>query len=329
MFELHRLPVSSALLRGNPCGDPHERTLLVLTPPGTAAADPLPVVWVFPAHGGSQGGLLANDPWREGFAERAGRLLAAGTMAPVRLALPDLFTRFGGSQVIDSPATGPYERHLWEELKPLLERRFATTGHGVTGHSSGGYGALVQAMRHPEIVRACACHAGDMLFEYGYLGDFPKAATRLRAEGGPEKFLAAFQAAAKKQDGRWLTAMNVLAMAACYSPEPGAPLHLALPFDPETAELREDVWRRWLAHDPVRLLDHAPARAALASLKLLFLDAGNRDEWNLHWGARAFTKRLRSEGIAHTYEEFDDGHMGTSYRFDRSLPLLARALTGA
>ena len=36
--------------------------------------------------------------------------------------------------------------------------------------------------------------------------------------------------------------------------------------------------------------------------------------------------RLKTLGIAHEYEEFDDGHMGISYRFDVSLPKLAAAL---
>ena len=35
---------------------------------------------------------------------------------------------------------------------------------------------------------------------------------------------------------------------------------------------------------------------------------------------------LNAHGITHLYEEFDDGHMGTAYRFDRSLPLLVEAL---
>jgi hypothetical protein len=31
-------------------------------------------------------------------------------------------------------------------------------------------------------------------------------------------------------------------------------------------------------------------------------------------------------GISHEYEEFDDGHMNTSYRYEVSLPRLAKAL---
>lgn len=327
MYTLHAIPVDSALLRGNPLGDPHARELLVLAPPDTTR--PLPAIWLFPGFSGSQGGFLANDPWREGLRERASRLLASGAMPPALLVLPDLFTRFGGSQCLDGAATGPYATHVWEELRPALEARFPVRAHGVCGHSSGGYAALVHAMRYPAHVRAAACHAGDMLFEYAYLPDFPKAAARLRQDGGVVPFLAAFDAAPKKLDGRWLTTMNILAMAACYSPDAAEPAGFALPFDPDTCELRPDVWARWLANDPVRLVDEPAPREALAGLACLYFDCGNRDEYNLQWGARALVRRLLARQIPHVYEEFDDGHTGTAYRFDRSLPLLARVLAGA
>jgi enterochelin esterase family protein len=328
MPTLHTLPVSSDLLRGNPCGDPHERTLIVLAPEGVRDDVPLPAVWMLPAHGSSQGGFLANDPWREGLPQRLDRLWRTGSMAPARFVLPDLFTRFGGCQLLDSDATGPYARHLRDELVPLFEGRFATTARGAAGHSSGGYGALVQAMRHPGLFGAVACHAGDMLFDLAYQPDFPKAAAAFQREGGVEKFFAAFLKAPKKQDGRWLSALNVLAMAACYSPDEAAPLGLALPFDTETCETRPDVWARWLENDPVRMVERPGNAAALGELALLFLDVGKRDEWNLQWGARAFVRRLKERSIAHVYEEFDDGHTGTAYRFDRSLPLVVAALAG-
>ena len=181
-------------------------------------------------------------------------------------------------------------------------------------------------MHHPEIVRAVACHAGDMLFELSYQADFPKAAARIRSEGGVDKLLRAFDAAQRKMDGRWLSAINVIAMAAAYSPNEREPHGFDLPFDLETCELRQDVWARWLAWDPVRMVAEPEHQAALKGLAALFIDVGSRDEFNLQWGARALRRRLTNHKIPHVYEEFDDGHMGTAYRYDRSLPLLVEAL---
>lgn len=327
-FDLHELPVSSEILQGNPLGDPHERKLFVLAPRGHEPTESVPAVWMLAGYGSSQGGFLANDPWKEGLAQRVTKLMDSGAMPPSLLVLPDLFTRFGGSQFIDSDATGRYGAHLWEELAPELERRFAVKGHALAGHSSGGYGAIVHAMRYPGKARAIACHAGDMFFEMGYAPDFPKAAAQIRRAGGVEKLLAAHDAALNKYDGRFLSAMNAVAMAACYSPDANEPMGVALPFDLDTCELIEPIWARWLENDPVRMVDVEGLRQGLADLRCLFIDAGSRDEWNLHLGARVLTRKLKGYGVPHVYEEFDGGHMGTSYRFERSLPMLVEAIVG-
>jgi enterochelin esterase family protein len=68
---------------------------------------------------------------------------------------------------------------------------------------------------------------------------------------------------------------------------------------------------------------------ALRSLRLLYLDCGTKDEWSLHLGARLFARRLTALGIPHEHEEYEDGHMNVSYRYDVSLPRLARALGAA
>jgi len=114
-------------------------------------------------------------------------------------------------------------------------------------------------------------------------------------------------------------------MAAAYSPNPTAPLFgIDFPCDLETGAFREEVWGRWRQHDPLVMLEsHVEA---LRSLRLLYFDCGVRDEFNLQHGARLLRRRLRELSIPHEYEEFDDGHLNISYRYDTSLPKLARAL---
>jgi enterochelin esterase family protein len=66
---------------------------------------------------------------------------------------------------------------------------------------------------------------------------------------------------------------------------------------------------------------------ALQGLDLLFLDAGAWDEYHLQLGARRLVHQLQALDIAHEYDEFPGGHRGTTWRYDVSLPKLARALT--
>jgi enterochelin esterase family protein len=319
----------SDVLRGNAAGDPHQRRVPIYLPPGydEDAQRRFPVVYVLTGFTGRGRMLLNDNPWSPSLDDRMDALIAAGSPELI-LVMPDCFTRFGGSQYVDSSATGRYEMHVVDELVPWVDARHRTLParehRGIAGKSSGGFGAMRLGMLHADVFGALACHSGDMLFEYCYQTDFPKACSVLQAAGGVARFLEAFEAKPQKGKDDFL-ALNILAMAACYSPEPEAELGIGLPFDLATGLPRPDVWQRWLGFDPLRLL---PTHAeALRSLRLLYLDCGTKDEFHLHHGSRAFTAELKRLGIRHRYEEFDDGHMNVPYRYDTSLPELAKALS--
>ena len=55
---------------------------------------------------------------------------------------------------------------------------------------------------------------------------------------------------AKKRSGTF-QAMNILAMASSYDPDPSVFLGMRLPVTFDTCELIPDRWRNWLRHDPV------------------------------------------------------------------------------
>jgi S-formylglutathione hydrolase FrmB len=323
----------SEVLRDNRPGDPAARLVPVYLPPGyddpPARGRRYPVVYCLTGFTGRGLMLLNDQPWQPNLARRMDRLIASGEAPPAILVMPDCFTRYGGSQYLNSTATGRYEDHVTGEIVPWIDRSYRTlpgaAHRGLMGKSSGGYGSMVLGMKHPDLFGAIACHSGDLYFEYCYLPDFPRTASAIFDKGGLAGFLASFDAAPKKKH-ELVLALNMVAMASVYSPDPLAePFGFQLPFDEKTGEIRQDVFDRWLAFDPVRML---PERAAaLRGMRLLYIDCGTKDEWNLHLGGRIFTARLREMGIAHRYDEFDDGHMDITYRYDVSLPLLARALS--
>jgi len=323
----------SEVLRGNPCGDPHVRTVPVYLPPsyGGERDRRYPVTFVLTGFTGRGRSLLNDSPWSSSLPERMDALLSRGACEEMILVMPDCFTRYGGSQYLNSSATGRYEDHVVAELVTHVDRAYRTlpgrAHRGVMGKSSGGYGALVLAMRHPDLFGAVASHSGDMYFEYCYRGDVPRFCSQVQEAGGLEAWLGAFEAKLQKKHED-LMALNILAMAAAYSPHPGAlPFGIDLPCDLESGAFREDVWRRWLEHDPLRLLErHAES---LRGARLVYLDCGTKDEFHLHHGARLFTRRLEALGIAYEYEEYPDGHMNVAYRYDVSLPRMSRALAPA
>ncbi|MGH7740597.1 MAG: alpha/beta hydrolase [Candidatus Eiseniibacteriota bacterium] len=328
--------VESEVLRGNPCGDPHLRRMPVYLPPSydDQPQRRYPVVFLLTGFT-SRGRALLNDAaWSPPIDDRMDALIERERQAPgtgsgeMILAMPDCLTRYGGSQYLNSSAFGRYQDHLIEELVPWLDQRFRTMAdrvhRGVAGKSSGGFGALVLGMRHAGTFGAIACHSGDMGFDYCYRVDIPRFCTLLQEAGGIEKWFAAFESKVQKSKDDFLV-LNLLAMAAAYSPNPrAAPFGIDLPCDLETGEFRNDVWARWLEFDPLRMVE--AHTAALSSLALLYFDCGTQDEFHLQHGARALGRRLTELKIRHQREEFVDGHMNVTYRYEVSLPRLARAL---
>jgi S-formylglutathione hydrolase FrmB len=325
------LEIDSEALRGNPLGDPHVRPLWVYTPPSYDAEPErrFPVVYVIQGLTGQLDMWSNREPFRANYPEEVDALFGSGEAPPTVVALVDCWTSIGGSQFLNSPGTGRYHDFLCDEVVSFVDERFRTIAdrdhRGIQGKSSGGYGALVTPMLRPDLFSALASHAGDALFEVCYLPGFPETSRVLREQygGSYERFWEDFRsrpAGSKKEDWGLL---NDWCMAACYSAEPDGAV--TLPFDVATGRLIEDVWRRWLEWDPVRMIPHHAD--AWRSMRAIWLDAGIKDEWYLDNGAVAVSRELEAIGVEHTLELFDAGHMSIGYRYPRSLAFLARALS--
>ena len=138
-----------------------------------------------------------------------------------------------------------------------------------------------------------------------------------------EQWWCKLEEAKKRPDGVF-TAMNILAMAASYDSDPAVFLGMRLPVTFDTCEVIPDRWANWMRHDPVVAVETLGNN--LRSLKALYIDCGERDQFNLLYGARRVVRRLNELGIAHRYEEFADNHSGVDYRMGESLPGLSCGL---
>ena len=322
--------ITSEVLKGNALNDAHERRVPIYLPPDYEHGDTrYPVVYFLAGFSGGGIHLLGESLWGETLPQRVDRLVCSGAIRPLIVVMPDCITRLGGSQYLNSAATGRYADHLVDELVPFIDARYRTLADRehrvIMGKSSGGYGATVLAMRQPQVFGMAVDHSGDKYFELCYRADIPAAVAALgRYDHSAARFLSGFPQPPTERGRHWFTLVNMLAMASCYSPNAAAPIGFDLPFDEYTAELRRDVWARWLAHDPVELVDaHADA---LRALRLYVLDCGRWDEHHLQYGARIYAARLQALRIPHSYEEFDGGHMNVGHRYDVSLRAVSAAL---
>jgi len=323
---------SSRALRNNLWSDPAERDFNVYLPAGYSEAGGAYVaLWDFAAFSNSGPGHLNWRGQGENLPQRLDRLIGSGEMPPVVVPMPDCYNSLGGNQYVNSPAVGQYADYVVEELVPFLSDHVNVLDHrdgrGVFGKSSGGYGALIHAMHYPGTWGGLAAHAADIGFDWVYRPAFPRVAAVLSAyEGDPFRFLEHFWRDNTPSSADYSTLITV-AMAASYDPGelPGSAIRM--PFDLHTCEMDMTRWNRWLSHDPLHLPDALVKQ--LSRQNLVYIDAGNRDQYNIHYGTRAFCKRLEMLGVDHHFEEFDGTHSGMDWRLDISLPMLSKALYAA
>lgn len=325
---IERPVFESAALAGNRVGDPAAREVPIYLPPGAyRPGAAFPVLYVLCGFTGNGTGYLEQHPWWPGIVPVFDRAVAAGEVPPAILVMPDCFTRFGGSQYVNSSYLGDYETHVASELTAFVDERCPTLPgrRAVVGKSSGGFGALHLAMRHPDVFPVAASISGDCHFELCIAPHFFDCLRGLVAhDGDPARFLEAFLARPDLSGGGH-DVINVLAMAACYSPNPDAPLGFDLPFDLRTGARIEAVWKRWLEYDPLHAVEHHVD--ALKRLELLHLECGVMDEYNLQFGLRALVDRLRELGVPHDHEEHPGSHRQIDHRYQAVFPKLIAALT--
>jgi S-formylglutathione hydrolase FrmB len=323
------LALESEALRGNPLGDPATRPVYVWTPPSyDGSGDRLyPAIYVLQGMTGQARAWFNVSPFSRSFPELVEELAVEAIVV-----LVDGFTAVGGAQWIDSPATGSYGTYFCEEVVGLVDERFRTlaapSGRGVSGKSSGGFGAMVWAMMRPDLFGGFATHAGDALFEVSLVPEFAPAAKALRDHygGSYERFWASFRSGRPVlgNDVDHLL-LNVYACASAYSSN--ADGSVELPFDLETGVLVPEVWERWLAWDPVRLA--ARHAEALRGMRAIWIDAGRNDEYHLDLGALAFREAVAAAGVADQvvqFELFDGTHRSTTWRYPLALAFLAERL---
>jgi len=309
-----RHSLDSVALHGNPLGDPHVRDLWVWAPEDRSQS--YPTVYVLHAHMRSALSWFNVEPFERSYPENIDALAPAAVVV-----LVDGWTSVGGAQWIDSAGIGAYGTYLCDEVVPFVDEHYPTNGaRGLQGKSSGGYGAIVNALARPDLFSAAAAHAPVALFEVTVARDFAAAARELR-----DRFSGSLEAFWSSLTGLHSNADVLLVELGSAALAFGDG---TLPFDPETAELVPDAWAEWLEHDPVRLA--ASSAESVAELRGVWLDAGRSDEYFLDLGAVALRGGLLAAGLPEErlhYELVDGGHRGMSGRYPLSLAFLVERLS--
>ncbi|MEJ2291197.1 MAG: alpha/beta hydrolase-fold protein [Deinococcales bacterium] len=316
-------------LVGNLLGTPTDRPVSVYLPPSydQATGATFPVVYLLHSLGGGDYSWLPRTLMERNIPALADTLIAAGTIQPMILVMPDASTRYGACFYANSPVCGNWEDFITTDLVGYVDDHYRTVagpqGRAVAGMDVGGTGALTLAMKHPDVFGA----AYAMSPLNTALVDPDKSALYSRdafAMLAPDRALGVASPSYMSQ--------AQLAMAAAASPNPEhEPYFVDLPYELVNGQLEQQstVWDAWVAHTPMAMIESH--RTQLLSLRALGIDAGTNDQsHDVVAETQAFHDALTRAGIPHRFEVYpgDYFNMVEQRMGSVALPFLSDALEG-
>ena len=308
--QLEIVGITSAKLRDNPLGDPATRRVAVFRPDHGKDAAPAPLVVYLPGWGGSSEDAITAGAgaW---FGQVVDQLAARGM--PFRVAVVDGRSRYGGSQFLNSAATGAYADYVADEIVPALTKGGAATCI-ITGHSSGAYGALMLAMSRQERFTAVVALSPDSDFDTTHKALVEQPSVRAVTAVELDRAMAPPKTARLPADG---STQLIMGLCANYAPTAGQTGRFDWLYD-AAGRWRADTWQRWLALDPLTLVRQKPD--AFAATQRIYLDGAEHDEFGANIGAAKIHAVLRLRKSPATFYESPGHHS------DRLVERLVRGL---
>ena len=258
-------------------------------------------------------GFTGDNTMLKRIAPLLDQAIATRRIRPFIMAIPDHKTTYDGSFYSNSGVFGNWEDFTVRDVVGYVDTHFRTLAdrgsRGIAGHSMGGYGALLLAMKHPEgfsTVYALSPGALAIVREYGPNSDTYRSLASVTS----------MEELAQTYFGK-----VVIAFGRSWSPNPDKPpFYCDLPFDFSTGHLvvHEDALRKWQANMPLYMIDDY--RENLLKLRAIKFDWGRNAGERFTLQCDMFSQRLENAGITHFAEEYIGTHTSDIYTPSGRLP---------
>jgi enterochelin esterase-like enzyme len=296
---LTTVTVHSTGLEGNLLGDSPDRLVTIYLPPGYESSDKnYPVVYLLHGYGPDGDNLLwfGAGYVPVNLKPIMDQLIYNGSIEPMILVSPNSKNRFGGSWYINSISSGYWEDFIAKDVVEFVDNNYRTIpnpgSRGITGHSMGGYGTVMIAMRNPEVFGAAyALSASILAFEeptYGadYFGEIDACDD-----------IADFESLSYSQQ-------VYISRAVAMIPNPSAPPFYIEKLFNSSGELVDSIWQRVMLHDPYTSITTYADN--LLQLNAIRLDCGKFDG-NIQDNI-LFANQLDTIGIPNAFESYTGDH---------------------
>ena len=299
--EVKQEKITSQALAGNLFGDPTERKIYVLLPPGYATNERrYPVVYVMPWTRGDPSGHAG------GFMETMEWLLRDGEIKEMIVVIPDGSNTLGTSHFMSSSTLGDYETYATQEVVGYVDTHYRTLpardSRGLTGCCAGGVASMRLGLKYPTLFSVVAATDGSFddslevwpsaVAAVKHLKELPKDVSDLDLSGATGWYIQA---------------------SAATSPDPdNPPFYGEMPFRivDGQGELVPEVIARIVENDAA----HEARRYVQQPVRLrgILIRHGVWDT-DFSMTIHSFVQLLTELGVEHEYVEEQTGHCGSGW----------------
>ena len=234
------------------------------------------------------------------------KLIAAHVIEPMIIAVPNGLNRYFGSFYTNSEVTGNWEDYVVGDVVAYIDSHYRTIpaadARGISGHSMGGYGALMLGFKHPDVFSIIYAMSPCCTILEGDIGPSSPIWSHTAKVKSPAELASAL-------DKDFLLVVAI-AMDAAFAPNRGSLPMLGDP--PFRAKSEQQI------PDPEVLQKFQSKIVATAvplllpqifKLKGIYIEYGAEDEFtHIPPGAQAVSQELARAGVPHVLDVYQGGH---------------------
>ncbi len=313
---LVEVKVSAPALKGNLLGDPVEQSVAIYLPPSydTSPAKRFPTLYLL------HGFLGNNKAWTAGGYQGMSlqplmdEMIKGGKIREMIVVVPNGWNAYKGAFYTNSTVTGNWEDYIYRDLVQNVDANYRTIARpesrGIAGHSMGGYGAVVLAMKHPDVFSAvyalspcCLGMEGDLTSENPAWLKTIRLTSKDQLKAKPDTFDEFYQ-------------IVFVALSAAFSPNAErGPFYVDFPYQEQNGRLEknESAFAKWRAKMPLYIVDEN--KENLLKLHGIFIDYGQKEEFPaIRTTSQQFSKALSERNIPHMFEVYEGGTHSSKIR---------------
>jgi len=295
--------VHSPALENNLLGDPADQDVALYLPAAYRSEPQRRFATIYFLQG------FADKPVKrvaEILQEHMDKLIASHAIEPMIVVAPNGLNRYFGSFYTNSDVTGNWEDYIVRDVVGYTDAHYRTLAsaesRGISGHSMGGYGALMLGFKHPDVFSNVYSLSPCCTVLDGDIGPSSGVWSRTQQINSVSELQGTMN--------REFLLVVAVAMNAAFAPDPQKPPMFGNP--PFHRQGQQQV------PDPV-VLSKFQSKIVVSAVPLLlpeisrlkgiYIDYGAEDDFShIPPGARAVSTQLALSGVPHVLEVYEGDH---------------------